>query len=223
MLQGPSWSYGSWIYNYLYATMPITTKVVSSNATHDEMYSIQHYVIKFVSDLWQVAGFLHQYDWPPRYSWNIVESGVKHHNPHNLSIVYCIREIQIGFSLYKLFIGKFCAKYRYRCISIYIIPQVHLLVQSICSLYQYSSRNIYVQYAFEENLLLIWTFPFFLWSHWVLSSVSTDFLWWWWILSVSDVMMLLIKTITSVLKVLTYINTSITARDIGLAVILVIR
>jgi hypothetical protein len=161
LLQGPSWSYGSWIYNYLYATMPITTKVVSSNATHDEMYSIQHYVIKFVSDLWQVAVFLHQYDWPPRYSWNIVESGVKHHNPHNLSIVYCIREIQIGFSLYKLFIGKFCAKYRYRCISIYIIPQVHLLVQLICSLYQYSSRNIYVQYAFEENLLLIWTFFLF--------------------------------------------------------------
>jgi hypothetical protein len=25
------------------------------------------------------SGFLHQYNWPPRYSWNIVESGVKHH------------------------------------------------------------------------------------------------------------------------------------------------
>jgi len=24
----------------------------------DEMYSIQHYVIKYVSDLWQVGGFL---------------------------------------------------------------------------------------------------------------------------------------------------------------------
>ena len=31
--------------------MPITTKVVSSNPVHDEAYSIQHYVIKFVSDL----------------------------------------------------------------------------------------------------------------------------------------------------------------------------
>jgi hypothetical protein len=30
-------------------------------------------------------GFLHKYNWPPRYSWNIVESGVKHHqtNKHN--------------------------------------------------------------------------------------------------------------------------------------------
>jgi hypothetical protein len=29
----------------------ITTKVVSSNATHDAVYSIQLYVIKFVSDM----------------------------------------------------------------------------------------------------------------------------------------------------------------------------
>ena len=37
--------------------MPITTKVVSSNSVHDEVYSIQIYVIKFVSDLQQVGGF----------------------------------------------------------------------------------------------------------------------------------------------------------------------
>ena len=29
--------------------MPITTKVVSSNSVHGEVYSIQHYVIKFFS------------------------------------------------------------------------------------------------------------------------------------------------------------------------------
>jgi hypothetical protein len=34
-----------------------TTKVVSSNPVHDEVYSIKHYVIKFVSDLRQVGGF----------------------------------------------------------------------------------------------------------------------------------------------------------------------
>ena len=33
--------------------MPTTTKVVSSNPVHGEVYSIQHYVIKFVSDLQQ--------------------------------------------------------------------------------------------------------------------------------------------------------------------------
>jgi hypothetical protein len=38
--------------------MPITTKVVSSNPVHGEVHSIQHYVIKFVSDLRQVCGFL---------------------------------------------------------------------------------------------------------------------------------------------------------------------
>jgi len=29
-------------------SVPITTKVVSSNPAHDEVYSIQHYVIKFI-------------------------------------------------------------------------------------------------------------------------------------------------------------------------------
>ena len=32
-------------------TYAYTTKVVSSKPTHGEVYSIQHYVIKFVSDL----------------------------------------------------------------------------------------------------------------------------------------------------------------------------
>ena len=43
----------------------ITTKVVSSNPVHDEMYSIQHYVIKFVSDLQHVSGFLRVLRFPP--------------------------------------------------------------------------------------------------------------------------------------------------------------
>ena len=44
--------YCSRMYNYLYIqAVAITTKVVSSNHAHREVYSIQHYVIKFVSDL----------------------------------------------------------------------------------------------------------------------------------------------------------------------------
>jgi hypothetical protein len=39
-------------------SVPINTNVVSSNPTYGEVYSIQHYVIKFVSDLRQVGGFL---------------------------------------------------------------------------------------------------------------------------------------------------------------------
>ena len=39
-------------------SVPITTKVVSSNPVHGEVYSIQHYMIQFVDDLRQVGGFL---------------------------------------------------------------------------------------------------------------------------------------------------------------------
>ena len=62
--------------------MPITAKVVSSNPVHGEVYSMRHYVMKFVIDLRQVGGFLRVLRFPPQYSWTIVESGVKHHNPN---------------------------------------------------------------------------------------------------------------------------------------------
>jgi len=45
--------------------MHITTNIVSSNPAHGEVYSIQHYVIKFVSDLQQVGGFLRIHRFPP--------------------------------------------------------------------------------------------------------------------------------------------------------------
>ena len=38
-------------------SVPDTTKVVSSNPAHDGVYSMQHYRIKFVSDLRQVGSF----------------------------------------------------------------------------------------------------------------------------------------------------------------------
>jgi hypothetical protein len=41
-----------------FQSVPIITKVVSSKSTHGKMYSLQHYVIKFVSELRQVGGFL---------------------------------------------------------------------------------------------------------------------------------------------------------------------
>ena len=39
-------------------SVPITTNVVSGNPAYGEVFSIQHYVIKFVSNLRQVGGFL---------------------------------------------------------------------------------------------------------------------------------------------------------------------
>jgi len=65
----------------------IITNVVNSNQTQVRCtrYNIYDYVIKFVSDLRQVGGLLRfptPIKRPPRYNWNIVESGVKHHNPY---------------------------------------------------------------------------------------------------------------------------------------------
>jgi hypothetical protein len=37
--------------------MPITTKVVRSNLVHGEMYSIQHYVIKYAKDDLRQVGY----------------------------------------------------------------------------------------------------------------------------------------------------------------------
>jgi hypothetical protein len=44
-------------------SMPITTNVVSSNPANDEVYPIPNYVIKVVSDLRQVGGFLWEVLW----------------------------------------------------------------------------------------------------------------------------------------------------------------
>ena len=65
---------------------------MSSNPIHGKVYSIQHYVIKFVSDLRQVGSFLWVLRFPPTIkltttiygNWNIAESGVKHHKPNLL-------------------------------------------------------------------------------------------------------------------------------------------
>jgi len=46
-------------------TYAIITKVVSSNSAHGEVYSMQYYVIKFVSDLLQVCGFLQVLQFSP--------------------------------------------------------------------------------------------------------------------------------------------------------------
>jgi hypothetical protein len=73
-------------------SVPITTKVVSSNPAQVRcMYSIQHSVIKFVSNLRQVLRFL-----PPikltimihLYNWNTVASGTKHHKPNQTTTTY---------------------------------------------------------------------------------------------------------------------------------------
>ena len=46
-------------------SVPIITNVVSSNPAYGELYSIQHYVIKFVSAMQQADGFLGVLWFPP--------------------------------------------------------------------------------------------------------------------------------------------------------------
>ena len=45
-------------HHLLMRSVNTTTKVVSLNPAHGEAYTLQHYVIKFVSDVRQVGGFL---------------------------------------------------------------------------------------------------------------------------------------------------------------------
>jgi hypothetical protein len=40
------------------------------------------------------SSFLYKYNWPPRYSWNIVDNYVKHHNP------ILLRNLQKGYLTY---------------------------------------------------------------------------------------------------------------------------
>ena len=46
-------------------SVPITTKYMDSNPVHGEVYSIQHYVIKLVSDLRLVGRFHQALRFPP--------------------------------------------------------------------------------------------------------------------------------------------------------------
>jgi hypothetical protein len=55
--------------------VPITIKVVSSNPIHGEEYWMQHYVIKFVSNLRQVRGFL----------WRALVSSTNKTDRHNIT------------------------------------------------------------------------------------------------------------------------------------------
>jgi hypothetical protein len=79
------WSYGSWIYNYLCneCLSPLTLWVRTPFMTRCTRYNIMWVSLSMTWERSVVfsgySGFLHQKNWPQRYSWNIVESGVKHH------------------------------------------------------------------------------------------------------------------------------------------------
>ena len=100
-----SWSYGSWIYNFLcnqYLSLLklwIRIMLMARNTPYNIMWSS-------LSSLQQVGWFFSEYlwfpspiNWPPRNYWNIVESGVKHHKPNpsksNFRIVWPFKTFYI--------------------------------------------------------------------------------------------------------------------------------
>jgi hypothetical protein len=97
-LRGPSWAWvwpcRSWIYSYLSNRCRSPLKYASSNPAHGEVFSIQHHVIQFVSDL--RSSVIFSGCSVPRYNWNIVESGVTL-TPHYWLSSPCIGD-RIGFS-----------------------------------------------------------------------------------------------------------------------------
>ena len=64
-------------------SLPITTEVVSLNPTHGEVNLIQYNVIKFVSDLLPVCGFLRLLHFPPPIKL-ITTIYLKQNNPNPL-------------------------------------------------------------------------------------------------------------------------------------------
>ena len=87
--KGPSWSlsYGNWIYNDLcnQCLSPLKLWVRTPFMARCTRYNIMWKNLSVTcgrSAVFSVhSGFHHQLKWPPRYNWNIVESGVRHHKP----------------------------------------------------------------------------------------------------------------------------------------------
>ena len=46
-------------------------------------------------------GFLHQYNWPPRYNWNIIESGVKLYNTNPYNYLELMNPTFLFTSIYR--------------------------------------------------------------------------------------------------------------------------
>jgi magnesium-transporting ATPase (P-type) len=76
----------------------ITTKVVSSSPVHGEVYSLQHYVIRFIdNDLQQVCGFLKDY---PVSSANKSD----HHHIAEILLKVVLNTITITISLHQFLV-----------------------------------------------------------------------------------------------------------------------
>jgi hypothetical protein len=74
------------------SVVPITTKVVSSNPTHGEVYLMQHYVIKVDGVYRQIGGFLMVLWSPPPI---ILTATIYKYNLFDL-FIYIFKKVGIG-------------------------------------------------------------------------------------------------------------------------------
>jgi hypothetical protein len=102
VLQGPlwSWSYGSWKYSYLcnqcisplklWVWIPLMARYSGGQSYWwriSEYHAITIDLPQVTDRLYYIMLYrvhLAMSDWPPLYSWNVVESGARHHNLNHI-------------------------------------------------------------------------------------------------------------------------------------------
>jgi hypothetical protein len=84
--------------------------VVSSNLDQGEVYNFLSVTCDRSVVFSGSSGFLHQKNWPPRYNWNIVESGVKHHQTNRIGLetIVCIELYVISNYMTELYLYLQC-------------------------------------------------------------------------------------------------------------------
>ena len=96
-LAGPSWSYNyqcnQWLSPLtLWVRIPLMVRCTQYNI----MWSSLSETCGRSNVFSMYSGFLHRQNWLQRYNWNIVESGIQHHNSNSLS-VYSMNAYFCGF------------------------------------------------------------------------------------------------------------------------------
>ena len=115
------------LFCWLFVRQVVWGAVVVMIVCSGVVYSIHHYVIKFVSGLRQVDGFL----WVPRflppikltgkYNWNIGESGVKHHNRnHKFMAIFRLCFGTVPTVLFVLFLICDCIWAHYSAVTSFL-------------------------------------------------------------------------------------------------------
>ena len=148
-------------------SVPITTVVESLNPTQAwcTQYNIMWYSLsvtycgRLVVYSWY-SGFFHQLNWPPLCNWNIIESGIKHHNPPPCMLGISIRicTSNLNNNICKSKIKEFLSIYLFEWEVHEMVPDCEHLMVAIKYLLQYLFTNYITQ--FDLSILLIKCLPF---------------------------------------------------------------